>query len=33
MLFYLGFTIILEKWPIVCNIIKLAGALYLHWLG
>lgn len=29
----LGFTIILERWPMVFNIIKLAGALYLLWLG
>ncbi|MED1567417.1 LysE family translocator [Bacillus paramycoides] len=29
----LGFTIILEKWPVVFNIIKLLGAIYLLWLG
>ncbi|MBD8006738.1 LysE family translocator [Bacillus norwichensis] len=29
----LGFTIILEKWPFVFNMIKLLGAVYLLWLG
>lgn len=29
----LGFTIILEKYPMLFNLIKLAGALYLLWLG
>ena len=29
----LGFTIILEKLPIIFNIIKLIGAAYLLWLG
>ncbi|WP_307413671.1 LysE family translocator [Neobacillus ginsengisoli] len=29
----LGFTIILDKFPTVFNIIKLAGAIYLLWLG
>jgi len=29
----LGFSIILEKFPILFNIIKLTGAIYLLWLG
>lgn len=29
----LGFTIILEKSPVIFNLIKLAGAIYLLWLG
>lgn len=29
----LGFTIILEKSPIIFNLIKLVGAAYLLWLG
>ena len=29
----LGFTILLEKFPSLFNLIKLAGALYLLWLG
>lgn len=29
----LGFTIILEKIPSIFNMIKLAGAIYLLWLG
>lgn len=29
----LGFTILLEKWPVVFNMIKLFGAVYLLWLG
>ncbi|WIG44660.1 LysE family transporter [Bacillus toyonensis] len=29
----LGFTIILEKWPVIFNFIKLLGAIYLLWLG
>ncbi|MFF5994890.1 LysE family transporter [Lysinibacillus sp. KU-BSD001] len=29
----LGFTIILEKIPVVFNVIKLTGATYLLWLG
>lgn len=29
----LGFTILLEKFPTLFNIIKLAGAFYLLWLG
>lgn len=29
----LGFTIILEKFPTLFNIIKFAGAIYLLWLG
>lgn len=29
----LGFSIILEKWPVVFSLIKLLGAIYLLWLG
>jgi RhtB (resistance to homoserine/threonine) family protein len=29
----LGFTIVLEKLPVVFNVIKLIGAAYLLWLG